>query len=768
MISRGKARRHHRLGLVVPLALLLLGALPGPGRAESAYLGAETCGRCHRQAYQAWRGSHHDLAMQPASAATVLGNFKAAELVHPAGSARFSTRGAGEATRYRVTTENASGEQQTFTVAYTFGVYPLQQYLLDVGKGRYQAFTIAWDSRPLAEGGQRWFHLYPDETIPAGDPLHWTAPTHNWNSGCADCHSTGLAKNYQPDTDSYATTWAEIDVGCEACHGPGRGHLEWVAQGSSTAVPNKGLIRELSTSLATAIVTGTADKASGAGQLAACGGCHSRRAVIGADGGGSYHDNYHLALLDAVLYHRDGQIRDEVFEVGSFLQSKMAEHGVTCGNCHEPHSLSLRAEGNGLCAQCHLPATFDTPAHHHHSPESAGAQCVSCHMPATTYMVVDPRRDHSLRVPRPDLTVSQGVPNACASCHGERAPSWAASAVAGWLKSAGKTLVDGPAAQYAQLQMSPGRALETFVSGTAPAIYRASALANLTPADNGGFTLARSRLTDVDPLVRAAAVRWYGALPHPRRMGALLPLLGDPVRVVRFAALETLLGPELPAARYYLTAGERKTLDAVMTDYHRHLLDHRDRAGGLVNLALFQIASGDRAAAEVSYSRALALEPWNLPAAINLADLHRLQGRDAEAVALLRSTLIRHPEAAVVHYALGLALVRAGHRASAVPHLARAAALTPDNARYGYGHALALLGSGDPRGALAAAERALDHQPDSQELLALALDAATRSRQWYRALAHGERLLGLQPDNAALAAQVGQLRGLAAPLQPSP
>src|SRR5207253_534568 len=109
-------------------------------------------------------------------------------------------------------------------------------------------------------------------------------------------------------------------------------------------------------------------------------------------------------------------------------------------NCHDPHSAKLLAEGNGLCAQCHLPARFDAREHHHHEPGSAGAQCVNYHMPTKTYMVVDARRDHSIRVPRPDLSVSLGTPNACAQCHAGHTPEWATQAVARWFPHGRQTV----------------------------------------------------------------------------------------------------------------------------------------------------------------------------------------------------------------------------------------------------------------------------------------------------------------------------------------
>ena len=132
-----------------------------------------------------------------------------------------------------------------------------------------------------------------------------------------------------------------------------------------------------------------------------CARCHARAARISDDGvhGKPPHDTHRLAMLDEGLYWTDGQIRDEVYEWGSFVQSRMSAAGVTCSDCHEPHTQALRRPGNEVCAQCHQPAKYDAASHTHHPPGTPGAACVSCHMPTTTYMQIDVRHDHSLRDP---------------------------------------------------------------------------------------------------------------------------------------------------------------------------------------------------------------------------------------------------------------------------------------------------------------------------------------------------------------------------------
>ena len=199
--------------------------------AQAEFVGAQVCAGCHEESYSEWNGSHHQLAMQVATEETVLADFDNASFTHFGETTRFFRKDGG----FFVNAVGPEGERQDYEVKYTFGVYPLQQYLIPFPGGRLQALFICWDSRPAEEGGQRWYHLYPDEAIPHTDVLHWTGQHFNWNFMCADCHSTNLHKRYDVDKGAYATAFSEINVSCEACHGPGSKHLEWVAQSGAVA-----------------------------------------------------------------------------------------------------------------------------------------------------------------------------------------------------------------------------------------------------------------------------------------------------------------------------------------------------------------------------------------------------------------------------------------------------------------------------------------------------------------------------------------------------
>ena len=399
-LSRWKLAALVAAGLVVASCPvhLLREALRAPAprsavAAEATFVGREACARCHEKESRAWTGSHHDQAMTEASEATVRGDFSGVRFEGDGMRARFFRRDG----KFLVETAGPDGPPTEFEVAYTFGWKPLQQYLIRFPGGRLQAFSVAWDTEK-----RRWFFLYPGRQIPPGDWLHWTRNGQNWNGMCAECHSTNLVKSYDPKSDSYATTWSEVDVSCEACHGPGSRHVAWaeVPPMGRAALANTGLVMRTS---------GIDNRA----LVELCAPCHSRRTELGDydHRRSELLDNHLPVLLAEGIYHPDGQILDEDFEYGSFVQSKMFRMGVRCTDCHDAHSLKLRQEGNGVCLQCHAAPAYDDARHHFHQKQwqgrpSDGALCVSCHMPKSPFMVVHWRADHSLRIPRPDLTIA--------------------------------------------------------------------------------------------------------------------------------------------------------------------------------------------------------------------------------------------------------------------------------------------------------------------------------------------------------------------------
>jgi predicted CXXCH cytochrome family protein len=707
--------------------------------AVATFASEKTCGACHATQATAWQRSHHALAMQEASAQSVLGDFNDTAFTAHGITTRFFRREG----RPFVRTDGPDGNTADFEVKYVFGVTPLQQYLLELPGGRLQALSVAWDTQR-----KRWFHLYPKERIDHRDELHWSKPSQNWNFMCAECHSTGLEKKYDAAQNAYATRWHQINVGCQACHGPASAHLAWAEsyakekKGSAPAAGAMGLQVDLKAGESRV-------------QIETCARCHARRSVIAPEYeyGKRFMDTHLPALLAEGLYHADGQIRDEVYEYGSFLQSKMAQKGLRCSDCHDAHSGEPKAVGNALCVTCHnaqAPAAragidasglkkrdYDGPTHHFHAQGKPGSRCIECHAPRTTYMVVDPRADHSFRIPRPDLTQKLGTPNACKGCHANKDAKWAGAAI--------ERAQPGyrPAPHYGEAldagrHGKPGalRLLAAVVEDKQqPAIVRASALdlARRYPGALSG-RLFVAALQDPDPLVRRIAVIAFEAAPPERRAKALGPLLADPVRAVRIEAVRLL-------------AHEPGTSLAELEASHRANEDRPEGRVGLGNLALARGRAGE---AEAAFRSALALDATSVPAAVNLADLLRGTQRESEAEKVLRDNLALRPREPALIEALALSLVRQQRKREALQLLAAAARGKDAAPRLAYLYALVLDDAGRRAEALRALEAALPRAEGNRDILIALASLYREAGKSEHAAAYVRRLAEINPGDPAL------------------
>ena len=734
----------------------------GRAQARVAFVDDRSCARCHEAQYRQWSGSHHDRAMQPADETTVLGDFNGARLTHFGVTSRFFKRGG----KFFVNTEGPDGKPADFEIKYTFGVYPLQQYLIEFPGGRLQSLTIGWDAVK-----KRWFPLYPNEKIAAGDSLHWTGRYQNWNLMCAECHTTSLRKGYDPATDSYRTTWSALNVGCQACHGPGQAHMTWaeaVRAGKRVDRSDDGLLVKLR-------------GADWRYQVDNCARCHSRRSRLDTEErfGTPLLDEFRVESLRADLYYPDGQQLDEVFEYGSFRQSKMYQLGVRCTDCHNPHTGKPHEAGNALCTRCHgqrpdprVSGTgskvYDSATHHFHKAASTGAQCVNCHMPTRNYMVVHARPDHSLRIPRPDLTVKLGTPNACNACHQDRSAHWAVAAVERWY---GPAAARGP--HYGEV-IAAGRSgardaeaglIALVGDRQTPAIVRATALNVLRSYGPAGAETMVAATKDEDPAVRAAAAAGLDGLPERERLAAAGPVLKDPIRAVRIEAARALAS--VPAERF--DASERKAFDAALAEFKEAHLAMADMPSSHLNLGALYESLGRRDQAEQSYQTALRMDPYFGPARANLASLYNELGRNADAERVLREGIRYTPSQGELHYSLGLLLAEEKRLSEAADALRDAARLLPDRARVRYNYGLALQQLGRPREAEAALLKAweLDSR-DPRIAYALAVFYGQR-REYRRGLVYAQRLTELAPADPGSQQLLERMkRQMAAPGVPRP
>lgn len=708
--------------------------------------------------------------MQHATDKTVLGDFNRASFAHDGITSTFFKRDG----KFWVNTDGPDGKLTDFEIRYTFGLSPLQQYLIELPGGRLQALGIAWDSRTKSEGGQRWYHLYPDRPLKAGNPLHWTGIDQNWNYQCADCHSTNLQKNYDAEARTFATTWSEISVGCEACHGPASRHLAWAQTSGKTADaktdPSRGFAVRLDERKDVTWPmngNGQAHRSrprTTSIEIHVCATCHARRQQFSSAPAdlGNLLNAFRPALIEPGLYHADGQQLDEVYTYGSFIQSRMHAAGVTCSDCHNPHSGKLRQTGNAVCAQCHAPERFDSTNHHHHPAGSQGAECKSCHMPPTTYMGVDARHDHSMRIPRPDLTARLGTPNACTGCHRDKSATWASEAVQRWYREPKPGYQDFAVAFDLGRSRAPGAqsALAAIAkSATSSAMARASALDRLRQFPSAeAVAIASANLTADDPAVRAGAVAVIAQSDAGTRKSLLVPLLRDPSRLVRMDAARALAGE----ASAGLTGDDRSALERATADYIAAQLFNAERPEAQSNLGNLYVAQGDAPAARAAFRRAVDLDPSFVAASISLADIERAEGNEAAAETILRGTQKANPKSAPVAHALALSLIRQKRINEAMLLLASAAEMAPEDPRFSYVYAVALHDTNKSRQAIDVLKNALARHPYDRDLLLALTSYEIEAREYASALERAQLLVRLEPDDPQISNLLKSVRNMTA------
>lgn len=682
---------------------------------EAVFVGSNQCRSCHKPEFDKWQQSHHRMAMAVATAETVLGDFTNAEFEHYSVTTRFFMK----EDKYFVRTPGPDGTLEEFPITHTFGWYPLQQYLVPFQGGRLQCLPIAWDVEK-----KEWYHLYPDTPPDPDDWLYWTNQSQNWNGMCAECHSTDLKKNYDMATDSYQTTWSEISVGCEACHGPGSNHVQWAE------LPEMG--RPVIENDALTVRTGDMTSQQ---QIELCAPCHARRM--------SLEDNIHShadfldygipQLLNPGMYFADGQILEEVYVYGSFMQSKMYARDIRCSDCHDIHSIFRIKKGNDLCLQCHKGAVYDTKAHHFHKEKGeigdpiqtqdgrvlfdvgTGASCEQCHMPGRKYMGVDYRPDHSFRIPRPDLTLKIGTPNACNRCHVDKTAQWSMESMSKWYGQK-KRPHYGTILNAGRLRK--GDALEDLVrlaeDRLYPTIVRATALSLLGsyPSEKSHSAVNRA-LTDETSLMRYTAVQHLREVDMDRLLSRLSPLLYDPVKAVRAEAARQLV----TASPSSMPSDVRKQFEKAFLEYQQALERTADFAASRLNLGNVSAELGKNEPAIKHYQKAIDIDQEFFPAKVNMAMLYNRQGKHQAAEKLFKEVVTAHPEQHEAAYSLGLLLAEMKKIDQAAVYLRQAAKGLPERARIHYNLGILLQQIDQDSEAESALQRALFIEPDNPAYL---------------------------------------------------
>ncbi len=687
---------------------------------KSAFIGSETCKSCHQQEFSEWQNSHHDLAMQLADSTTVLGDFNNTVFKSKGINYRFFKK----AGKYYVNTEGEGGEYQDYKIANTFGVTPLQQYLIDFPNGKKQCLLVAWDAKK-----EKWYDLQPNLKVHHEEWMHWTGGSMTWNNMCADCHSTNLQKKYDTTTEKYNTTFSNINVSCEACHGPSSTHVDYYKnEDNNKGVNPPKLYMDASMNSKELVQK--------------CARCHSRRSQLTEyfDYKGHFLDHYNPSKIMDPVYELDGQIKDEDYVYGSFVQSKMYHNGVSCKDCHDSHSLKLKKEGNALCLSCHEP-TYDTASHHFHKQNTEASQCINCHMTGKTYMGNDFRRDHSFRVPRPDQTITYGTPNACSGCHTDKTAEWASNAI----KS---NYGDKRPEHYSEFLLAGYHGdnesfYKVFSKNSNPEIIRATALNQYgnQPLSEDEINRLISFVNDSSALVRNETVLTLGKLNQLDFSKTIEPLLLDSVRLVRISA-----------ARYFNMKNsevlKNKAYKITQKEYLNELKTNADFASGQHQIALYHQAKGNVDKAIEAYNNAIKIDNYYNTSRMNLALLEYNRGNIQLAEALYLKITQQEPEYSYPYFMLGLLYNESVKPEKSLEYLAKACDnKQPILPRAFYNYGLKLQEKDLYEKSIVVINKALKTVPYDEGLLYIKLLGQINTNQTKEAYNTCSLLLKISPNN---------------------
>lgn len=682
------------------------------------------CVSCHNSAVSDWQQSDHAKAMDVANNKTVLANFQNITTVHFSQKARFYKQ--GDLFKIDLT---EGGNTTTYTVSYTFGHYPLQQYLVPTEDGRFQVFPFAWDSREISKGGQKWYPNYANEDIQANDRLHWQQPLQNWNGMCADCHSDGLKRNYSSSENSFDSHWDNINIGCQSCHGKMDDHTGTLTNTKTSLIgSNKQMQQVLSWLLTPG--DSVARLRDTQGNLASkqakhvngkfmetCFSCHSLRAPLtdGIEPDVEFLNQFSPSLLSQPLYHSDGQIKEETYVYGSFLQSKMFTEGVTCLDCHNKHTMKVKTQTNGLCLQCHNAEVYQQQKHTGHSLNSTGSQCVNCHMPEVTYMGVDARRDHSFRIPRPDLSEIYDTPNACVNCHQEQDNKWAEMQLEQW-HGKPTPLSDGEQL-FINLQHQGWLPLAVHLklinNQDLNEIKRASAIMLLPNSTQQLSELqVQTWVSSSEPLIRLAIARIGHLLPPTERTKSYKNLLDDKYKAIRVAAANHLISSGLEKSPSFKKAFDELIGSNEISSW---------RGEGKLNQSLVHLNKGKRKLAMASLNQAIDIDPYFDVSYVNLADAYRNINDTKNEQLTLSLGIKQNPKSAILHYSYGMYLIRSGDKPSSIAAFANAIKFDQTNPQYVCLYLLALDSVGNTSKAIRELKTVIKRYRYNSQLVELGL-----------------------------------------------
>jgi Tfp pilus assembly protein PilF len=694
---------------------------------NNTYLGDQSCIKCHKNEHKEWKQSDHYMSMLPPNDTTVKGDFNNQTFTADGVTSHFFKKEG----KYFINTEGEDGKNHDFEVKYIFGYTPLQQYLVEFPGGRMQVPRLSWDCIK-----KKWFNQYAGQKVASHDWLHWTGNSQNWNTMCASCHSTNLQKKYDNKTDTYKTSYSVVNVSCESCHGAGLQHVNYI----NGADYKDGVVTKNSYLKLT-------KKSSQLEQINACAPCHARVTELNASHTNSNElmDNYIPQIPDTESFYADGQINQEDYIYSSFLQSKMFSKGVKCSDCHNVHTTKLKRIGNETCIKCHVPENFNTPKHTFHSLGSKGSECINCHMPGKLYMGNDLRHDHSFRIPRPDLSVKFGMPNACSNCHKDKSEKALADAITQWYGPKRKyhfsdDLIPGsqltPNSEVHLLHLINGKEIPNIIKATAAFYLRNSN----TPTSLNALLIC---LKNKDAQVRYRALQSLTNFSPTNWINAVGPLLSDKVRAVRIAAADLYI--TIPFEQ--IPSQYRTVFSAANTELKNYLYYQTDFSTGNVMLADYYLKLQDYTNAELFYRKGLKKDDQMIYALTNLSTTYNAQGKNDKALETLEKAQKKAPNNERIYYNLALLYNEMNNKPAAEKSFAKAIVLKSQNPRVYYNYGLMLNENKEFKEAITVLNKGIIIDPSASELYYALTFVYIQSNNVDKARQSALKLKQLDPNN---------------------
>ena len=703
----------------------LADAGPAPTVSAGPYAGSLSCRECHERFYELWAPSHHGMAMQPVTAA-----FVAEALTPPAEPMAIGASTYAVDLDQRCMIEASPDGRRVLPIEHAMGGKNLYYFLTPFEGGRLQVMPLAYDVHERAWYGTtasmvRHFEDFADEAV------HWTDPMLTFNTSCYNCHVSQLTKNYDPETDTYHTTWREPGINCEACHGPGEEHNRVCRAVPRGTVPRE--IRLISWNDLTL-----------AQRTDACLPCHTKGAAItpSFSPGDRYFDHYDTVGLEDRDFYPDGRDLGENYTQTHWVMNPCARSGtLDCTHCHTSSGrYRFRTENpNGACLPCHERRVHEAAAHTHHSPPPDGPRCVDCHMPQTTFARMV-RSDHSLRPPVPAATLAFNSPNACTICHADDRTAYRAEKVREWHPQGrwqDRILREGAlieAARKGDWARSPEMFAYLLDEASDPLVAASLVWMLDDCPDPGRWEVLQRCRSHPSPLVRARVADVLGSdLGAAANVAALCTALEDDYRLVRIRAVSALAPYPLDS----LPGGARDAFRCAEKELLASFRAQPDAWSSHYNLGNYRSERGDLAGALEAYRAAMRLRNDVVPPYVNAAVLASRLGQLPEAIDYLCRAHGVDPVDGSVNFNLGLALAESNDRAGAEQHLRLAVTNKATRAQAAYNLAV-LVAERDLDEAVEFCRTAVHTAPDDPRYLytlAFYLDRAGRTAEAARELA---------------------------------